>query len=78
MVGSAGIAAAIAQIAFWVLLAKAWAHRGARTAALFAGLWLAGYVGLPLVGGSLFFLSYVAILDIALVFLVFYGDVQLS
>jgi hypothetical protein len=78
MVGSAGIAAAIAQIAFWALLAKAWADRGTRTAALFVGLWVAGYLGLPLVGASLFFLSYVAVLDIALVFLVFYGDASLS
>jgi hypothetical protein len=77
MVGSTGIAAAIAHIAFWLLLARTWAARGPRTAALFFGLWVAGYVGLPLVDGSLFFMSYVAVLDIVLVLLIFRGDVQI-
>ena len=76
MVGSAAIAAAVAHIAFWLLLAGAWVVRGARPALVFIGLWLAGRFGLPLVDGSLFFGSYVAVLDIALVFLVFRSDVR--
>ncbi len=77
MVGSAGVAAAIAHLAFVLLVARAWAERGVRTAAVFVGLWLAGYVGLPLAGGGLFFMSYVAVLDIALVLFVFRGDAHL-
>ncbi len=76
MIGSAGIAAAIAHVAFWLLLARAWVEHGTQTAAIFLALWLAAYIGLPLIEASLFFLSYVAVLDIALVFVVFKGDVQ--
>lgn len=76
MVGSAGIAAAIAHVAFWVLLVRLWIESGARPAVIFAALWLAGYLGLPLIGGSLFFVPYVAVLDIALVLTIFKGDVR--
>ena len=41
---------------------------------MFGALWLAGSLGLPLVGASLFFFTWVALLDVALVFLVFKGD----
>jgi hypothetical protein len=76
MVGSAAIGAAIAHLAFWLLLVRAWAELGGRTAAAFLALWFAGYVGLQTIDGALFFVSYVAVLDIALVFLVFKGDVH--
>lgn len=76
MAGTIGIASAIAHLAFWLLLVLAWVGRGTRTAVIFICLWLAGYFGLPMVDGALFFLSYVAVLDIALVFLVFRGDVR--
>ena len=77
---SAGIAAWIAHLAFWVLLGYGWAwdDLGPRGLAVFVGLWIAGYVGLQYVPlGSAMFFSYVAILDITLVFLVFKGDVRL-
>lgn len=77
MVGSAGIAAAIAHLAFWLLLLRLWIESGARPVVVFAALWLAGYLALPLVGASLFFVPYVAVLDIALVLMVFKGDVQI-
>lgn len=77
MVGSAGIGTAIAHVVFWVLTVRAWIAAGPRTAAIFVGLWLAGYVGLPLVGGGLFFASWVAVLDIAIVLVVFKGDAPL-
>lgn len=76
MIGSAGIAAAIAHVAFWLLLARAWVERGTRTAAIFLALWVTAAIGLPRIEASLFFPSYVAVLDIALVFVVFKGDVQ--
>ena len=75
MAGSVAIGAAIAHIAFLVLVVRAAMASGLRTAAIFIALWFAGYLGLPLIGGSLFFLPYVAVLDIALVFIVFGGDV---
>jgi hypothetical protein len=77
---SAGIAAWIAHLAFWVLLAYGWAwdDLGPRGLAVFVGLWIAGYFGLQYIPlGSAMFFSYVAILDVALVFLVFKGDVRL-
>jgi hypothetical protein len=81
--GSLGqIAALIAQIAFWVLLVLGLAYDvvGARRAVIFVALWIAGYVGLPRIawwtGG--FVAPWVAVLDIALVFIVFKGDVRLT
>jgi hypothetical protein len=80
--GSYGIAAAIAQIAFWIVLVVGLAFGELRwpAAALFVVLWIAGYLGLPRLFGSgdLLMTSYVAVLDIALVFLVFKRDVRLT
>jgi hypothetical protein len=81
-VGSPLVAGVVAQLAFWLLLI--WAvvigEIGWRGAGLFCGLWLAGYLGLPRIawwtGG--FVTTWVAVLDIALVFYVFKGDVKLS
>jgi hypothetical protein len=50
----------------------------ARRTALFIGLWLVGRVALGYVLGGLLFVPYVAVLDIALVFLIFKGDVRLG
>ena len=80
--GSQGIAAWVAQIAFWVLIARGTIYGDLRkaVAAIFVLLWLAGYVGLPRIAwwaGSLV-TSYVAMLDIVLVFIVFKGDVRLN
>jgi hypothetical protein len=79
--GSAGIAGWIAHIAFWVLLPYGWLcdELGARGVAVFLLLWISGLFGFPLLadGGSLFS-PFVAVLDVALVFIIFKGDVRLT
>jgi hypothetical protein len=68
----------IAHICFWGLLLIGASEMGRRACTVYIALWVAGFVicsRLP--SGGLFFLSYVAVLDIALVFHVFGGDVQL-
>jgi hypothetical protein len=75
-------AAWIAEAAFVVLLALG-AVSGELSRArlvLFVVLWLVGYFGLPLLFplGGLFVASYVAILDIALVFIILKGDVRIN
>jgi hypothetical protein len=72
----------IAEAAFVVLLALG-AVSGELSRArfvMFVVLWILGYFGLPILsplGGS-FVTSYVAILDIALVFIILKGDVRIS
>jgi hypothetical protein len=78
--GSVGVAGWIAQIAFWVLivLGIVYGDLSKKAAGMFVALWLVGYVGIPHIGwwaGSLV-MSWVAVLDIALVFVVFKGDVR--
>ena len=78
--GSALIAAWIAHVAFWVLLAYGWFfdELGPKGLAVFVALWLAGMFGLPFIPyGAALFSSFVAVLDIALVFIIFKGDVRL-
>jgi hypothetical protein len=78
---SAGMAAWIAHVGFWVLLAYGWAwdEIGPRGLTAFLVLWIAGYFGLPYVPlGAAMFFSYVALLDVVLVFMIFKGDVRLS
>lgn len=78
--GSVGIAGWIAQVAFWVLVTFGIAHGdlSRRAAAVFVSLWLVGYLGIPHVGwwAASLVMSWVAVLDIALVFIVFKGDVS--
>ena len=79
--GSAAVAAWIAHVAFWTLLAYGWMWReiDAKRAAVFLILWVGGLYILPtILSGALPFSSFVAILDIALVFLIFKGDVRLT
>jgi hypothetical protein len=79
--GSALIASWIAHAAFWMLLVYGWMwdEIGPRGAAVFLTLWVAGLAGLPLIlGEAAPFSSFVAVLDIALVFLIFKGDLRLS
>ena len=68
----------IAHVLFWVFLLIGASDIGRRGCAVYVGLWLIGYVGSSWVlTGGLVFVSYVAILDIALVLHVFQGDVHL-
>ena len=70
----------IAHIGFWIFLAYGWMwdEIGLGAASLFLSLWIAGWLGLPyFFDAAALFSSYVAVLDIALVFLIFKGDVKL-
>jgi hypothetical protein len=82
MIGAPAVAAWIAHVAFWVLLGLGVGCEAMskRSAAIFLVLWLAGYVGLPrlLSLGAGLVTPCTAMLDIALVFVVFRGDVRLS
>ena len=81
MVGSSGIAAWIAQIAFWALILLGLGSGELRisVAGVFVALWAAAYAGLSFVPfGNLFLTPCLAVLDVALVFLIFKGDVRLS
>jgi hypothetical protein len=81
LVSTPVIGALVAQIAFWVLLVLGVSSRalGARGAAVFVALWTAGYLILPRIAWwtAGFIPSWIALLDIALVFIVFKGDVRL-
>jgi hypothetical protein len=74
-------AALVAHVGFWLLLVYGWFwdEVGPRGVAVFVVLWLAGRLAagyLPF--GNGLFPSYVALLDIALVFIIFKGDVRLG
>jgi hypothetical protein len=81
--GSPAIAAWLAHLAFWGLLCfgLAFADLSLKRLAMFLSLWCAGLVGLPYAPyepARTMFSSYVAILDIALVFTIFKDDVRLT
>jgi hypothetical protein len=79
--GSPALAGWIAHAAFWGLLVwgLALGELSIRLGTLFLLLWIGGRVGLPyLPYGAGFFSPYLAMLDIALVFLLFKGDVRLT
>lgn len=80
MAGSIGIAFWIAHGAFWLLtIITAVVEQRIRLAAIFVALWLVGYAGSAwLTYASAWFMSYVAVLDIALVLFVFKGDIRLT
>lgn len=79
---SVGVAAWIAQIAFWaiLLLGVTFGELRRRSLSVFLGLWAVGFFGLPRLSSeaALLVAPYVAMLDIVLAFLVFKGDVRLS
>lgn len=78
---SAGIGALIAHVSFWVLLGYGWywEELGWRGILAFLALWIAGWFGLGFVpNGPGVFFSWVALLDVALVFIIFKGDVRLT
>jgi len=68
----------IAQVVFWVVLVLGYRNGvpGPRGAAIFAGLWVAGYFVLPRIAWwtSGLITPWIAVLDIALIFVVRRGD----
>ena len=79
MIGSPLVGWWIAHIAFWALIARAARDARWRTIGVVMALWLAGYMASRQVATlSLFFTSYVAVLDIALVFIVLQRDIRLT
>ena len=79
MIGSPQVGWWIAHVAFWVLLALAVRDGRWRTIVVIWALWIAGYIATRQVEPlSLFFMPYVAILDIALVFSVLRRDIRLT
>jgi hypothetical protein len=78
--GSATIAGWIAHIAFWAVLAWAWAagELATRGVALFLFLWIAGFVAAQYVSYAGLFAPYVAALDVALVLITVKGDIKLT
>jgi hypothetical protein len=78
--GSAGLAAWVAEGGFWLLLVFGWMFGELRLSAIvtFLALWLLILVALPLVTyGAVLIPPFLALLDIALVLVVFKGDVRL-
>jgi hypothetical protein len=55
-----------------------WGELRVRSLGIFLGLWLAGFFALHSILFGLLFVSFVAILDIALVFVIFHGDVKIG
>lgn len=79
MIGSPQIGWWIAHTAFWVLMAMAVRYRRWRTVSVVMLLWIAGYVVSSQVPAlSLFFMPYVAAVDVALVFIVLGRDIRLT
>lgn len=82
--GPTAIAGWIAHVAFWTLLiVGAWSEDlRPRAVAAFLVLWLTGLFGLPYIFtapyGAGLFTSYVAVLDVVLVFIVLKTDVWLT
>jgi hypothetical protein len=83
MIGSAAIAAVLALWGFWILLVVGVVRDdvGFKGAVAFVLLWIGGRVGLSVVPyepAHSMFSSWVAALDIALVFMIFKGDLRLG
>ena len=78
--GSIAVAGWIAYVAFWLLLVYGWAVDELQTPAItiFLALWIAARFGLPYLNAGGFFISAVAVLDIALVFMIFKADIPLT
>jgi len=78
--GSQAVAAFIGFWSFWILLPYGYAvdELSPKQIAAFLLLWIGGRIGLDYLPVAGLFSPYVAILDIALVFAIFKGDVRLS
>jgi hypothetical protein len=82
MVGTPLITAWIGVVAFWCLVAwgMASAELSRRTVGVFLALWLLAYVGfdyLPVPYAAMF-PAFVALLDVALVLIIFKGDLRIG
>ena len=80
MFTSPGLAAWVAHLAFWLLLAGGWisGELGTRGIRIAVGVWLAACIGMAFIPyGAVLFPSVVAVIDIVLVLLIFKGDVEL-
>ena len=64
---------------FWILIGVGWLldRIGLKGVVTFVLLWFAGFAGSRFLSQEVFFLPYVAVLDIALSLVVFEGDVRL-
>ena len=81
MLDSPAVAAWVAHLTFWILIAYGWmsGDLGIRGTAVALALWVTAYMGQSFVPlGGVFFPSFVAVIDIALVFVVFKGDVRIT
>ena len=81
MVGSLAVGAFVAHAAFWILLAWGAITGALRWPHIAAGvlLWIAGRAALTFTSiPPTLFVSYVALLDIVLVLVVFKGDVRIT
>lgn len=80
--GSITVAALIARLGFVGLLASGWVRRdiGLKSVVVFVALAVATYLVIPRVTsyGDGLITSALAVLDIALVFIVFQGDVRIT
>ncbi|HEY1308160.1 MAG TPA: hypothetical protein VGF24_31620 [Vicinamibacterales bacterium] len=78
--GSAAIGAWVVYLAFCILLVRGYVggELGRRGCAIALVLWIAGYGVFRQLPFYAPFASYVAVLDIALVFVIFKGDVRLT
>ena len=79
MIGSPLVGWWIAHTAFWALIALAARDRRWRTIVVIGVLWMIGYVASgQFTALALFFMPFVAVLDIALVFIVLRRDIRLT
>jgi hypothetical protein len=80
LTGAPAVGAFLAFWGFWGLVLIGWmsGELHLRGTAVFLALWAVGRVASEYVLGGLLFVPYVAILDIALVFAIFKGDVRLG
>ena len=79
MIGSPLVGSWIAHVAFWVLLALAVKAARWRVLGAFLALWVIGYLAAGQIAAlTLFFMPFVAVLDIALVFVVLQRDIRLT
>jgi hypothetical protein len=81
LIGSAAIAAFVAHAAFWCLLIWGWFSAELRMRGLVVALafWIGAYLAAPaLPFGAAMFSSFVALLDIVLVLVIFKGDILIT